>query len=433
MIPEVEKKSVHAIKAFQEGKLQIALKYLSEHSPFYKQLFKTNSIQIANIKTLEDLRLIPTTSKEDLQQFNDDFLCVPKTKIIDYVTTSGTLGNPVTFAMTDNDLDRLAYNESISFACAGIKQEDILQLMTTMDRTFMAGLAYFLGARKLGAGIIRVGAGIPELQWESILKFKPTYLIAVPSFILKLIDYAKLNLIDVSESGIKTVICIGEPIRNIDFTLNTLGQTISSHWDIKLISTYASTEMSTAFTECEAQQGGHHHPELVIVEILDDQNQAVLNGEIGELTITTLDVEAMPLLRYKTGDMVQAHNSNCICGRNTLRLGPVMGRKNHMIKYKGTTLYPPAIVNILNQFTSLDAFVIEISHDELGMDHLLIKLACANRPNNLLQDIQKQFQSKIRVIPTIEFHNLDIIKALQQSVTERKTSLVIDKRITRNK
>jgi phenylacetate-CoA ligase len=129
------------------------------------------------------LQLLPLTTKEDLQKFNDDFLCVPANKIIDYATTSGTLGEPVTFWLSDKDLERLAYNEAISFDCAGIKEGDVVQLMTTIDRRFMAGLAYFLGLRKMKVGVIRVGAGIPELQWDSILKYKPTYLITVPSFL----------------------------------------------------------------------------------------------------------------------------------------------------------------------------------------------------------------------------------------------------------
>ena len=351
MIPKIEQATIPEIKTFQEEKLAELLAYLNENSTYYKRFFLENNIAIDAIKSIEGLSKIPTTTKEQLQQFNDDFLCVPKSKIIDYVTTtSGTLGDPVTFALTDSDLERLAYNEAISFACAGVGKEDIVQLMTTIDRRFMAGLAYFLGVRKLGAGIIRVGAGIPELQWDSILKFKPTYLIAVPSFLLKLIEYAERHDMDVNASGIKGAICIGEPLRKQDFSLNTLSQKIKAKWNIDLFSTYASTEMNTAFTECEHQQGGHQHPELIIVEILDDNDQTVPQGEVGELTITTLGVEGMPLLRFKTGDMVKAHQDACTCGRNTLRLGPVVGRKKQMIKYKGTTLYPPAMDNILKRF-----------------------------------------------------------------------------------
>ena len=281
MIPEIEKASTAEIKTFQEEKLKKTLQYLDENSPFYKRFFKESNIRISEIKTLEDIQKIPVTTKDHLQQFNDDFICVPKSEIIDYVTTSGTLGDPVTFALTDNDLERLAYNEAISFACCGIGKQDTLQLMTTMDRRFMAGLAYFLGARKLGSGIIRVGSGIPELQWDSILKFKPTYLITVPSFLLKLIEYAQQHEIDLKNTGVKAAICIGEPIREQDFSLNILAKKIKKDWDIELFSTYASTEMSTAFNECEIHNGGHHHPELIIAEILDDNNLPVSEGEVG--------------------------------------------------------------------------------------------------------------------------------------------------------
>src|SRR5690606_34194285 len=104
MIPKIEQASAQEIKIFQEEKLSELLVYLNGNSPYYQRLFKAHDIDINTIKTLEDLNKIPTTTKDDLQQYNDDFLCVPKSKIIDYVTTSGTLGDPVIFALTDNDL-----------------------------------------------------------------------------------------------------------------------------------------------------------------------------------------------------------------------------------------------------------------------------------------------------------------------------------------
>ena len=428
MIPEIERASKTEINSFQVEKLKVLLQYLNIHSAFYKRLFSTHKIDISSINSLEDLAAIPTTTKDDLQQYNDDFICVPKNKIVDYVTTSGTLGDPVLFGLTDSDLDRLAYNEAISFACAGVGQDDVIQLMTTIDRRFMAGLAYFLGARKLGAGIIRVGNGILELQWDSILKFKPTYIIAVPSFLLKLIEYAKQHNIDLNNSGIKGAICIGEPLRAQDFSLNTLSNKIKESWNIELFSTYASTEMNTAFTECEKQKGGHQHPELIITEILDDNNQPVNKGESGELTITTLGVEGMPLLRFKTGDIVKAHYEKCDCGRNTMRLGPVIGRKKQMIKYKGTTLYPPAMHNILNDFNEVEAFVIELSHNSIGTDEILIKIAVNTPTESLLQSIKDHFRAKLRVLPKIEFSDQKEIQKLQFPKMSRKPLLVIDKR-----
>ncbi|SRX52973.1 phenylacetate--CoA ligase family protein [Aequorivita sp. CIP111184] len=429
MIPEIEKASTAEIKTFQEEKLKETIKYLNENSPFYKRFFKENGIQISEIKTLEDLQKIPVTTKDHLQKFNNDFICVSKSEIIDYVTTSGTLGDPVTFALTDKDLERLAYNEAISFACCGIGKEDTLQLMTTMDRRFMAGLAYFLGARKLGSGIIRVGSGIPELQWDSILKFKPTYLITVPSFLLKLIEYAQQHDIDLKNTGVKAAICIGEPIREQDFSLNILAKKIIKDWDIELFSTYASTEMSTAFNECEIHKGGHHHPGLIIAEILDENNIPVPEGEVGELTITTLGVEAMPLLRFKTGDMVQAYTLPCKCGRNTLRLGPVVGRKKQMIKYKGTTLYPPAMYNILNDFSGIESYVIEVFHNELGTDEILIKIASSTISEELLLEIKDHFRAKLRVAPKIEFASSQDIEVIRFPPLSRKPVDLIDRRL----
>ena len=428
MTPEIEKASLETIKAFQEEKLRETISYVAKRSPYYKSLFSQNNIDPTSIITLEDLKRIPTTSKADIQRHNDDFICVPKEQLIDYVTTSGTLGDPVTFALTDKDLDRLAYNEAISFACSGVQSKDVMQLMTTIDRRFMAGLAYFLGARKLGAGIVRVGAGVPELQWDSILKFKPDYLIAVPSFLLKLIDYAKANDINLNEVSVKGAICIGEPVRHEDLSLNTLAKNITDQWPIKLFSTYASTEMNTAFAECEAQQGGHHHPELIIVELLDDNNQEVPAGVVGELTITTLGVEGMPLLRFKTGDMVQAHTMPCSCGRNTLRLGPVVGRKNHMIKYKGTTLYPQAMYNALNGFSEIESYQIEVSTNTLGTDEILIRIAAQNESEELHDSIKDHIRAKLRVTPKLEFIEAETLQKLQLPEGQRKPILLVDKR-----
>ena len=115
--------------------------------------------------------------------------------------------------------------------------------------------------------------------------------------------------------------------------------------------------MQTAFTDCEHGNGGHHHPELIIVELLDHDNHPVAEGQPGEVTITTLGVEGMPLCRYKTGDVCQAYNSPCPCGRTTLRLGPVLGRKQQMIKLKGTTLYPPAVFDVINQVNEVTDYV----------------------------------------------------------------------------
>ncbi|MDQ8142848.1 AMP-binding protein [Chryseobacterium sp. CFS15] len=428
LFPFIEKADIQDIKIFQEEKLQELLQYLESNSPFYQKLFKENNIQISEIQTLEDLQKIPTTSKNDIQENNDDFFCIPQNKIVDYSTTSGTLGDPVTFGLSDKDLERLAYNEAISFACAGIQKGDVVQMITTIDKRFMAGLAYFLGLRKMGASVVRMGPGIPELQWDSIFRYQPKYLITVPSFLLKMIDYAEKHGIDYKNSSVYGAVCIGESIKNQDFTDNILSQKIKEKWNIQLFSTYASTEMSTAFTECEHQVGGHQHPELIITEILDDEGNAVKDGESGELTITTLGVEALPLLRFKTGDLVKAHYEPCQCGRSTMRLGPVVGRKQQMIKYKGTTLYPPAMNDILNDFEGILCYQIVIQSNEIGLDEIIIKLSTEREEERFEGEVRDHFRAKLRVSPKIEMVNFDILSKTVFNPNSRKPITFIDLR-----
>ena len=313
MTEDIEFQSVEAIKDFQEKKLREALDYLAANSPYYKRMFSRFGIDVSSIHHIEDLVKVPFTEKKDLQLYNEDFLCVPKDKVIDYITTSGTLGDPVTFCCTEKDLQRLAYNEKKSFECAGVHPGNVVQLMTTIDKRFMAGLAYFLGIRELGAGIIRVGNGVPELQWDTIQRIKPDTIMCVPSFILRLIQYAEEHGIDYRNSSVKRIIGIGEGLRNQDFSLNLLGSKIKAKWDVDLYATYSSTEMGATFSECQYGVGGHVHPELIIVEIIGEDNLPVPDGEEGEIVVTTLGVEGMPLLRFRTGDIAanKGHRTKC--------------------------------------------------------------------------------------------------------------------------
>lgn len=421
--------STNKANILQEQKLRDLLLYLNQKSPFYRELFTRHKVDIGTIKTLADLTLLPTTNKEDLQQRNNDFLCIDAGEIIEYTSTSGTLGSPVTIALTENDLNRLTTNEYNSFKCADGSAADTYQLMLTLDRQFMAGIAYYMGLRKLGAGIIRLGPGVPSLQWETIQRLKPTAIVAVPSFILKLIAFAKDNHIDLNASSVKKAICIGENIRNTDFSYNILGKKITETWDIQLYSTYASTEMQTAFTECSAGRGGHLQPELVIVELLDETNQPVPPNTPGEVTITTLGVEGMPLLRYKTGDICTFDDEPCTCGRTSLRLSPIIGRKKQMIKFKGTTLYPPAMFDLLNEMEEVLDFVVDVYSNEIGMDEVLIHIvpmddskACDNR-------IRAYLQARLRVSPHVNYISAEEIHKMQFKEASRKVIKFIDRRV----
>ncbi len=427
-LPSLAFQSQSHIKAYQEIRLADLLEYVTINSPYYKKLFNTNRIDIKAIKGIEDLRKIPPTEKEHLQQRVEDFLCVPPNKVIEYMATSGTVGNPVTIALTENDLQRLAYNEYSSFVCADGNSSDIYQLMLTLDRQFMAGMAYYMGIRKLGAALIRVGPGVPSLQWEVIERMKPSAIVAVPSFIVKLLQYAKDHGINYQASSVKRAICIGENLRNESLQLNILGQRITKDWAIQLYSTYASTEMQTAFTECSEGKGGHLNPELAIVELLDENNLPVAAGEIGEVTVTTLGVEGMPLLRYKTGDLCRAYTEPCACGRQTLRLSPVFGRKKQMIKFKGTTVFAPALFETLHRIDAIKDYIVEVYNNEIGTDEVLLHLVPADYGDETTNRIASDLRARLRVMPHVRYITPEEMQALQFPEGVRKPVKFIDRR-----
>lgn len=426
---DIEFCSPSEIEEFQSNKLIGALRYLKSNSPYYQRVFGEYDINIDEIRSISDLSKLPFTEKKDLQLHNEEFICVSKEKIIDYITTSGTLGDPVTFGCTESDLERLAYNEKKSFSCAGLKPGNIVQLMTTIDKRFMAGLAYFLGIRKLGASIIRVGNGMPELQWDTIRRLNPDTIMCVPSFILRLIEYAEANNIDYRNSSVKRIIGIGEGLRNQDFSLNLLGQRIKSKWDVDLFATYSSTEMGATFSECQYACGGHVHPELIIVEIIGEDNLPVKDGEIGEVVVTTLGVEGMPLLRFRTGDISSKITDQCKCGRNSYRLTPIVGRKNNMIKLKGTTIYPPAINDVLDNTPYVINYVVEVRCSFAGTDEVVVKVGVAGvQPFDVVKDLKDRFRSRIRVAPIVEVMAPDDVAKINNPGNVRKPIKFIDNR-----
>lgn len=423
----IQTEPIEKIARIQWLELQKQLLYVEKNSKFYQKIFKKHGIDVSEIKTSEDFMKLPSTTKEDLQQYNEDFVCVDKEEIIDHVTTSGTLGKPVNFFLNEADLERLARNEMQSFEMIGLVKGDKVQITTTLDRRFIAGMAYFLGLRKLGAGIIRTGSGLPHLQWDSIERFKPNYLVAVPSFLLKMIEYASANGIDYKNSSIKAAVCIGEPLRNQNYELNALGRKIAALWNIELFSTYASTEMATAFTECEQHSGNHIQPELIYTEVLDEAGNPVKIGEIGELVITTLQVQTMPLIRFATGDLVSYTTEVCRCGRNSMRLSPVLGRKKQHIKYKGTSLYPQHIIDVLVDFDAISNFVVVVEKDETEMDLLCIKISNSLSETEH-QELQQHFQTRLHVIPEIELISDLEMNRLKNPTTSRKPVVFLDLR-----
>lgn len=403
-----------------------SLVYAQQNAPFYKN--KLDGIVIDENFEAHEFEKIPFTNKEDLSNNNKDFLAVPIQKISEYATTSGTSGKPVTIYLTKKDLERLAYNEATSLQTIGVNSSDVIQLMTTIDRQFMAGLAYYLGAQEIGAGMVRLGPGVPQLQWQSIFDNDVTVLIAVPSFILTLLKYAEEQNIDYSKSKVKKILCIGEPLRDATLTFNTLGNQIISKWNVELFSTYASTEMSAAFTECEAQNGGHLIEELLFLEVLNKNGVQVANGEIGEIVVTTLNNEGTPLVRYKTGDLAHFYTERCNCGRETPRIGPIVGRKNQMIKFKGTTLFPNAIFEIFDHYSIIHLYKIEVAKDYLGQDTLTVLLPKSVEKSINMENIVQICRAQLKVIPHFLFLDDEYLRDQVYKKHMRKPEKIIFKK-----
>ncbi|MGI4862390.1 MAG: phenylacetate--CoA ligase family protein [Janthinobacterium lividum] len=429
----LERASTEEIGAYQDAALRRLLAYLQGNSPFYQRLFAQQGIDVASIRTTTDLAQIPTTTKQDLQLHNWDFLCVPRSSIAEYCSTSGTLGRPVTIALTHHDVERLYRNEYLSFQCADGRADDIYQLLLTLDRQFMAGIAYHGGILQTGAAVIRMGPGNLAAQLDTILNLEPTVLVAVPSFIVALIGHAHATGLDLNTTSVRRIICIGESIRQEDFQPNALAHRITEAWHVQLHSTYASTEKQTAFTECGHGIGGHHQPELLIFEILDEHGQVLPAGQTGELTITTLGVEGMPLLRYRTGDICAYYDEFCACGRTTRRLGPIVGRRQQLLKLKGTSLYPQAIFNILNTVGEVAAYLVEASTSELGTDELAISVALHAGTDEaaVLAHLRQALRAGLRVLPPLHMLPLAQVQARQNPDNKRKPASFIDRRPAR--
>ncbi len=413
-------------EAYQLDALQRLLRYLQKHAPFYQE--KLGKSSPVSIQSLEDLTALPFTSKEDIQQQNWAFLCTPRAGIREYMTTSGTMGKPVTIALTENDLQRLAYNECQSFKIADGSPDDVYQLALTLDRQFMAGMAYYSGIHRLGASLVRCGPGLPAMQWEAIQRLGSTAIVAVPSFLLAMAKWAQEQGIDLSKSSLKKAICIGESLHRNDFSPNALASQLQALWPLRVYGTYASTEIQTAFTECRAGKGGHHQPELCLVEIIGDDGKKVPDGETGEVVITTLGIEGMPLLRYRTGDVAALHAEACSCGRLSKRLGPIVGRKGQMIKYKGTTLFPSAIYDVLNESPIVQDYLLEVFSNEQGMDELLLHLQASILESGQAEKLRDKLRSKLRVAPAMYFHTKEELRGLINPEGSRKAIRFLDRR-----
>lgn len=400
------------------------VEYAKAHSPFYRQKLA----EFPQVRTLSDLSTLPLTTKKDVSQAGENFWCVARQKVVDLCTTSGTTGIPTLYPLTASDLDRLGQNEHLCFRRVGLTSEDLVILAVTVDKCFMAGLAYFEGLRKLGAGIVRVGAGSPAMMLSMIQRLKPTAIVSVPSFLKRIADYARQQNFDLAAASVRKLICIGEPIRGADWSLTPLGAQISQAWRAQAFSTYGITELASSLCECEAGQGGHLHPQLLHIEILDDAGRPVPDGQAGQLVATTIGVEAMPLIRFATGDITFLTRGRCGCGLHTPRIGPILGRREQAMKIKGTTVYPAAVQRALQGMDGLIDYLMIATAPTALSDELEILIAWRGDAEGALDAIRDKLRGELKVCPSVRLTNLQEIQTLGDSRDLRKQRVFIDRR-----
>ncbi len=442
------------------------------NSPFYRD-------SLCGLNGTPSLSQVPLLDKKTLSERNLDFLCVPRERIAETVTTSGTTGEPLLWMLTDADVRRLARNEKLSFDCVGLTARDTVLVAVAMDRCFMAGLAYWLGLREIGCGVVRTGASSPLLVLEMIQRLQPTAIVGVPSFLRLVADKAREAEFDLKNSSVKRVVCIGEPIRSLtnfgsaaassavrcalapnasvgeldvlqaatpdsesrgrdslrpgrarspfppgEFVLNASGTALEAAWGAKVYSTYGVTELANSLCECDAGAGGHLHEDQLHIEILDDAGRPVADGEVGEVVATTFGVEAMPVIRYRTGDCAALFRAPCACGRTTPRLGPIVGRKNQKLKFKGASLYPSTLTAVLEQNAGVEAFVI-IARKESELSDAIEVLVCGSASAATLREA---FQARAKIAPQIRTVSREEIESLQMPPNARKRRTFVDLR-----
>lgn len=425
----LEFRSVKTIASEQAGLLREMVSYAAKRSAYYKKVLLKNKVGSADIRSVHDLSRIPLTRKEDLQKNNKSFFCADKNETADIVATTGTTGEPVFIVLTKHDLRRLARNEAYSFSCAGADAADLFHLSITLDNLFMAGIAYYSGIVELGAGVYRAGMHNIKRQLQLMRKLKPTGIMTVPSFLLQLGQENLKEGFSPSTLSVKKALLVGDSIRDRDLRLNGLGKLIQKTWPLDLYSTFGNSETAISYCECKFKQGAHEHSDLIITEIIDEMGSPVPDGELGELVLTTLQTQGMPLLRYCTGDITFKIAGPCACGRNSSRIGPILARKAHMLKFKGTKVYPKTIENAIADIDGVRSYVIEAFTGDDFSDKITIKVGSTKKSKTFERSIREKIKAIARVTPKVELVSAEEVSALQSDNGKcRKPRTFIDRR-----
>ena len=364
------------LEAIQLRRLQTTLERVYATVPFYKKSFDAAGIKPEDIKSLDDLRRIPFTTKQDLRDnYPYDMFAVPMGQVVRIHASSGTTGKPTVVGYTKRDIDTWAELMARSMSAAGATHGDIIHNAFGYG-LFTGGLGAHYGAEKLGASVIPVSGGNTKRQITIMQDFKPTSLCGTPSYILHLAEVADEMGVDFKDLSFKSGIFGAEP-----WTEN-MRQDLEAKLDLKAVDIYGLSEVigPGVSIECvEEQQGLHVFEDHFIVEIVDPKTfEPVPHGEPGELVFTSITKEAFPVIRYRTKDITSLNPVPCTCGRTHVRMNKPSGRTDDMLIIRGVNVFPSQIESVLmenkkiqphyqlevNRQGNLDTLTVKVEMDE---------------------------------------------------------------------
>ena len=404
--PLLETLSREEITALQLQRLRSTVEHCM-HSPFYAERLKQCGVSADSIKSLDDLKRIPFTTKQDLRNtYPFGIASVKPEECVRLHSSSGTTGNPTVILHTQKDLNEWAAAVARCLWMVGLRPYDVFQNSSGYGM-FTGGLGFQYGAEKMGMLTVPAAAGNTKRQIKFMTDFGTTAVHAIPSYATRLYEVMEEQGIDPrTDTRLHTLIIGAEPHSEEQ------RRRIEEMLGVKAYNSFGMSEMcgpGVAF-ECREQNGLHIWEDYYIVEIVDPETlRPVPDGEVGELVLTTLNREAMPLLRYRTRDLTRILPGECPCGRHYKRLDRMKGRSDDMMILKGVNIFPIQIETILLQFEELTSnYLITLetreSNDEMTVEVELGQLFTDDygRLQELTREITRRLKDEILVTPRVK-------------------------------
>ena len=424
---KMETMSRAEIEALQLERLQATVRHCM-NSPFYKKRFEEIGLKPEDIKTLDDIRRIPFTTKQDLRDtYPFGMASVPLRECIRLHSSSGTTGTPTVILHTQKDLDEWAAQVARNLWMVGLRPDDVFQNSSGYGM-FTGGLGFQYGAERLGMLTIPAAAGNSIRQIKFITDFGTTALHAVPSYVTRLYEVMQSMGVDPRRDTKLKVLAIGAEPHSEEQR-----RRIEDMMGVKAYNSFGMSEMcgpGVGF-ECQEQNGLHFWEDYYIVEIVDPETlEPMPDGEVGELVLTSLCREAMPLLRYRTRDLTRVLGRSCPCGRNHVRIDRMRGRSDDMMVLRGVNIFPIQIEKILMTFPELASnYLITLTTDE-DNDNMTVEVELEElftddyrRLQGLANRIQRALKDEILLTPHVK-----LLPKGSLPVSEGKAVRVVDKR-----